>query len=402
MPAFRYFLGVVGLLFFLAGCAGSYPEPIIRAQESKPANHFSGIVYSLKNRSNDGEIVATLLYSNGMTRYAGEIGVSCNGKAIVLQKDEQIDRKRVYLYSLCHRTGIINGLVVPRKTTPGARFFLVGTYLGTWSAGFYRELPNDMVLSPDGQFLYVGGDRGSIFAFHVRRSGQLKRINRPVRTGFTSDDRILSLGMTSNGTDLIVSIENKKRDFLKEFRIDTNSGKLHPEDKEISAPGPIRGLVAPDNLSNGNILGGILTEKGVPPSLVTFEAGDTFGLHPFFVYPLSSIDGRIHQVLFTPSGTDLFVMSEGKGHCSGLSGEIRRYFVGEYGRSVRPGPFICGPVGGGFKNAGWDWKDRLLISCDVEKIPEDPERLPKSTSGRVPGDHGMVFIPGGGGESEGY
>ena len=400
MPIAGWFLGLFGFLFFLAGCTGFYPETQSRRDEAKQMNRFAGVVYGLKNRDNEGEIVATLLYADGKTRYAGVIGVSCNGEARALQKDDRMNREKIYLYSICHRTGIINGLVVPRRSSPGSRFFLVGTYLGSWSAGLSRELPNDMVLTPDGRFLYAGGDRGSLIGFRVQRSGQLKRIDRPLRKKLPSEERILSLGITADGTALVAGGVSKKRDFLRASRIDAHSGKLHPEGQKILTPGPVEGLVAPDDLSNGNILAGVVLRKDDSPALILFETGETFGIHPPFFLPLARFEGRIHQVLFSPSGRSLFVTSEGRNRCSGIAGEIRRYSVGEYGRSLRPGPFLCAPVGGSFHNATWDWKDRLLISQGVDKIPEDPERPPRMTSGRVQGDHGIVFVPGmnGGGD----
>ncbi len=394
----RYMLGMLGVLIVLSGCAGSYPEPVSRSgMARKSKTTYLGVVYSLKNRSNEGEIIATLLFSGGKTRYAGVIGVSCNGKAIALLKDDRLDRKRVYLYSLCHRSGIINGLVVPPKTTPDARFFLVGTYLGSWNAGLYRDVPDDMVLSPDGRYLYTGGERGTIIGFRVRRSGQLEKIGLLLRKPLPAEDRILSLGINANGEDLVASVENRGQSFLKEFRIDPDSGRLHPEGKSLSVPGPVHGLVAPDSLMNGNILGGILTGPGTASSVVTFETGDAFGRSPVFVRAMSRSGNTIlHQVLFTPDGTSLFVSSTGGGDCSGHSGEIRRYFVEEYGKRLHPGPSLCTRVGGGVHNAGWDWKDRLLLSGRVLIIPEDPERSPKPASGRVEGDHGIVFVPAGG------
>lgn len=388
----RNILGMLGVLIVLSGCAGSYPESVSRSQKVRSEKTYLGVVYSLKNRANEGEIIANLLFSGGQTRYAGVIGVSCNGKAIVLLKDDRLDRKRVYLYSLCHRSGIINGLVVPEKTTPDARFFLVGTYLGSWGAGFYRELPNDMVLSPNGRFLYTGGDQGSIIGFRVGRSGQLTKIGHLLRRPLSAADRILSLGINANGEDLIASVERKGQSFLKEFRIDPDSGRLHPVSPDLAIPGPVRGLVAPGSLMNGNILVGVLTKKGTSSSLVLFESGDAFGRSPLVIKRVSHSESQIHQVLFVPDGTSLFVLSKGR-HCSGRLGEVRRFFVAEYGRSLRPGPFLCTRVSGGVHNAGWDWGNRLLLSVGIEKIPDDPESSPEPTSGRIEGDHGMVFVP---------
>ena len=391
----RSILGMMGVLMLLSGCAGSYPEPVSRTPEDRSQTTYLGVVYSLKNRVNEGEIVATLLFSGGETRYAGVIGVSCNGKAIALLKDDRVDRKKIYLYSLCHRSGIINGLVVPEKTTPDARFFLVGTYLGSWGAGLYRDVPNDMVLSPDGRFLYTGGDRGSMIGFHVRRSGQLEKISHLLRTPLPVGDRILSLGINANGEDLVASVTGRGQSFLEEFRINPDSGRLHPVGKSLSTPGPVRGLVAPESLMNGNILGGIVT-FGATSSVMTFESGDAFGRTPVFIQRFSRPEKRIHQILFTPDGSSLFVFARGGEECPRLLGQIRRFFVEEYGKRLRPGSSLCARVDGGAHNAGWDWRNRFLLSHGVLKIPDDPETALKPTSGRIEGDHGIVFVPAGG------
>ncbi|MHB1927606.1 MAG: hypothetical protein ACYCRD_10125 [Leptospirillum sp.] len=384
-------------LMLLSGCVNGTMETPARTKAPELAvPGFSGIVYGLKNRSHQGEIVATLLYADGRTRYAGTVGISCNGQARSLLGDSQVNPGKIYLYSVCHRTGVINGLVVPRRSQPNSRFFLSGTYLGSWNAGWYVHPPDDMALTPDGRFLYVGGERGSLIGFRVQRSGRLETISHPVHPPVPARTRILSLGVSADGEDLVVSEMVNQGFFLRQYRIDRNTGQLEDPGQAIKTPGPVRGLVPPDSLSNGNILAGVVRRKNHPSSFVVFRGGEGFGRNPPTVRTLSPADGRIRQILFGPSGHSLYVMSEAPVPCSGMHGKIRRYSVGEYGASLRPGPFVCGKTGGGFHNATWDPSDRLLITRSVIRIPDEPGLSPRLLSGRVAGDHGLVFVPANG------
>lgn len=384
-------------LFLLSGCVNGYMETPARTKPQESAvPGFSGIVYGLKNRSHQGEIVATLLYADGRTQYAGTVGISCNGQARALLEDSQVNPGKIYLYSVCHRTGVINGLVVPRRSQPSSRFFLVGTYLGSWNAGWYVNPPDDMTLTPDGRFLYVGGEHGSLIGFRVRRSGRLETVSRPARPPVSARTRIWGLGVTADGEDLVVSGEANEAFFLREYRIDRNTGRLEGLGQVIKTSGPVQGIVSPDSLSNGNILAGVVRRKNHPSSFVVFRGGEGFGRHPPVVRTQSPADGRIRQILFGPSGHALYVMSEVPVPCSGMQGKIRRYSVGEYGASLRPGPSACGETGGSVHNAVLDPSDRLLITRSVIRIPDEPGLSPRPLSGRVAGDHGLVFVPANG------
>jgi len=384
-------------LFLLSGCVNGYmyAPPRTKTPESAVPG-FSGIVYGLKNRSHQGEIVATLLYADGRTQYAGTVGISCNGQARSLLEDSQVNPGKIYLYSVCHRTGVINGLVVPRRSQPSSRFFLVGTYLGSWNAGWYVNPPDDMVLTPNGKFLYVGGEHGSLIGFRVQRSGRLETIRNPVHPPVSVQTRMMSLGVSVDGEDLVVSGKANEGFFLREYRIDRNTGHLEGQGQVIKTPGPVQGLVSPDNLSNGNILAGVVRRKNHPSSFVVFRGGEGFGRNSLIVRTQSPADGRIRQILFGPSGHALYVMSEVPVPCSGMHGKIRRYSVGEYGASLKPGPLVCGKTGGSFHNATWDPSDRLLITRSVIRIPDEPELSPRPLAGQVAGDHGLVFVPASG------
>lgn len=384
-------------LFLLSGCVNGYTETPARTKPPElAAQGFSGIVYGLKNRSHQGEIVATLLYADGRTQYAGTVGISCNGQARSLLEDSQVNPGKIYLYSVCHRTGVVNGLVVPRRSQPSSRFFLVGTYLGSWNAGWYVNPPEDMALTPNGRFLFVGGEHGSLIGFRVQRSGRLEAINRPVHPPVSVRTRILGLGVSADGEDLVVSGAANEGFFLREYRIDRNTGHLEGFGQMIKTPGPVQGIVSPESLSNGNILAGVVRRKNHPSAFVVFRGGEAFGRHPLIVRTQSPADGRIRQILFGPSGHSLYVMSEVPVPCSGMHGKITRYSVEEYGASLRPGPFACGKTGGGFHNAVMDPSDRLLITRSVIRIPDDPGLSPRPLSGRVAGDHGLVFVPASG------
>lgn len=391
---------LIVFLVFLSGCVSGYEETSAQPKkQAVPGAKFAGIVYGLKNSANQGEIVATFLYADGKTQYAGTVGISCNGKARALLEDSRVNRNKIFLYSVCHRTGVLNGLVVPRRTQPSSRFFLIGDYLGAWNAGLYVDPPNDMTLTPNGRFLFVGGDHGSLLGFRVQRSGSLETIGDLVHPKLSSKTRIMSLGVSAGGSSLVVSLWKDGRTFLRQYRIDRNTGRLRAEGQDISTYGLVQGIVSPDNPSNGNILAGVIQMNNHPASIVVFRVGEAFGTHQLVSRTLSPADGRIYQILFSFSGHSLYVMSDGRARCSGMQGEIRRYLIGEYGKTLIPGSFVCGSTGGSFHNATWDPADRLLISRSVIRVPDESSLSSlRALAGRVWGDHGLVFVPANGEE----